>query len=61
MLRLILPVTLLSLGDRRSREFITSNLADAVIIIGGSAVTLIETYVAYIEGKPIIAIVGSGV
>ena len=43
-----------------SRDFITAYSADAVIVVGGGAGTIIETCVAYLKRKPIIAIRGSG-
>lgn len=43
-----------------ARDFATANSADAVIIIGGGAGALIETCAAYLKGKPVIAIEGSG-
>jgi uncharacterized protein (TIGR00725 family) len=47
-------------GMGLSRDFITAYSADAVIIVGGGAGTIIETCVAYIKSKPIIAVKGSG-
>lgn len=43
-----------------SRDFITAYSADAVIVVGGGAGTLIETCVAYLKCKPIVAVRGSG-
>ena len=43
-----------------ARDFATANSADAVIIIAGGAGALIETCAAYLKGKPVIAIEGSG-
>jgi uncharacterized protein (TIGR00725 family) len=43
-----------------ARDFTTAYSADAVIIISGGAGALIETCIAYIKAKPIIAIGGSG-
>lgn len=43
-----------------ARDFATANSADAVIIIAGGAGALIETCIAYLKGKPVIAIEGSG-
>mgnify|MGYP001773874653 CR=1 FL=1 len=47
-------------GIGYARNFITAYSADAVIIVGGGAGTLTEASIAYLEGKPIIAIKGSG-
>jgi len=43
-----------------ARDFATTYSADAVIIIAGGAGALIETCIAYIKAKPVIAIEGSG-
>jgi len=43
-----------------ARDFTTAYSADAVIIIAGGAGALIETCVAYLKAKPVIAIEGSG-
>jgi uncharacterized protein (TIGR00725 family) len=43
-----------------ARDFATAYSADAVIIIAGGAGALIETCIAYIKAKPVIAIDGSG-
>jgi uncharacterized protein (TIGR00725 family) len=43
-----------------ARDFATANSADAVIIVAGGAGALIETCAAYLKGKPVIAIEGSG-
>lgn len=43
-----------------ARDFATAYSADAVIIIAGGAGALIETCVAYLKAKPVIAIEGSG-
>ena len=43
-----------------ARDFTTAYSADAVIIVSGGAGALIETCIAYIKAKPVIAIEGSG-
>lgn len=43
-----------------SRNFVTAYSGDAVVIVGGGVGTAIEAEVAYLKGKPIIAIKGSG-
>jgi uncharacterized protein (TIGR00725 family) len=43
-----------------TRDFLTAYSADAVIVIGGGAGTAIETHVAYMKSKPIVALEGSG-
>jgi hypothetical protein len=43
-----------------ARDFITAYTADAVIIVGGGAGTLIEAIAAYFKLKPIVALRGSG-
>ncbi len=43
-----------------SRNFVTANSGDAVIVVGGGVGTAIEAGAAYQKGKPIIAISGSG-
>lgn len=43
-----------------ARDFVTAHSADAVIMIGGGAGALIEACAAYLKGKPIIAVDGSG-
>jgi len=43
-----------------TRDFITANSADAVIIVGGGIGTMIEVSVAYFEAKPIVSLAGSG-
>jgi len=47
-------------GMGYARNFITAYSADGAIIIGGGIGTLIEAGVAYMEKKPVVAIVGSG-
>jgi uncharacterized protein (TIGR00725 family) len=42
------------------RNFVTAYSGDAVIVVGGGVGTAIEARVAYLKGKPIIAIRGSG-
>jgi uncharacterized protein (TIGR00725 family) len=49
-----------STGLGYSRNFVTAYSGDAVIVVGGGAGTAIEARVAYLKGKPIIAIKGSG-
>jgi len=43
-----------------ARDFVTTYSADAVIMVGGGAGALIEACAAYLKGKPIIAVEGSG-
>lgn len=43
-----------------SRNFVTAYSGDAVIVVGGGVGTSIETGVAYLMDKPIVAIKGSG-
>ena len=43
-----------------ARDFITAYSADAVIVVGGGAGTLIEAAAAYQKGMPIVAIKGTG-
>ena len=43
-----------------ARDFATAYSADAVIIIAGGAGALIETCIAYMKARPVIAIDGSG-
>lgn len=43
-----------------ARDFATAYSADAVIVIAGGAGALIETCIAYLKSKPVIAIEGSG-
>ena len=47
-------------GMGYARNFITAYSADGAIIIGGGVGTLIETGVAYMQRKPVVAIAGSG-
>jgi uncharacterized protein (TIGR00725 family) len=42
------------------RNFFVVYSGDAVIIVGGGAGTMIEAAAAYLKGKPIIAIRGTG-
>ncbi|MDA4123098.1 MAG: TIGR00725 family protein, partial [Thaumarchaeota archaeon] len=42
------------------RNFLVVNSGDAVIIVGGGAGTLTEAAAAYQQGKPIIAVKGTG-
>jgi uncharacterized protein (TIGR00725 family) len=43
-----------------ARDFITAYSADAVIVVGGGAGTLIEVAAAYQKGTPIVAVKGTG-
>lgn len=43
-----------------ARDFITAYSADAVIVVGGGAGTLIEATAAYQKGMPIVAVRGTG-
>jgi uncharacterized protein (TIGR00725 family) len=43
-----------------SRNFVTANSGDAVIVVGGGVGTAIEAGAAYQRGKPIVAMRGSG-
>jgi uncharacterized protein (TIGR00725 family) len=43
-----------------ARDFVTAYSADAVIIVGGGAGTMIEVAAAYQKGIPIIALRGTG-
>ena len=47
-------------GIGYARDFITASSADAVIIVGGGAGTLIEAAAAYQKHIPIIAVKGTG-
>jgi len=47
-------------GIGYARDFVTANSADAVIIVGGGAGTLIEVAAAYQKRIPIIAIKNTG-
>jgi uncharacterized protein (TIGR00725 family) len=42
------------------RNFINVYSADGVIVVGGGAGTITEIAAAYIEGKPIVSLVGTG-
>ena len=50
----------ISTGIGKARDFINAYTADSVIVIGGGAGTLTEATAAYLAGKKIIAIKGSG-
>ena len=43
-----------------ARDFVTANSADAVIVVGGGAGTLIEISAAYQRKTPIVAVKGTG-
>lgn len=43
-----------------ARDFVTANSADAIIVVGGGAGTMIEIAAAYQKRIPIIAIQGTG-
>jgi hypothetical protein len=47
-------------GIGYARDFVTASSADAVIIVGGGAGTLIEVAAAYQKRIPIIAVKGTG-
>ena len=47
-------------GISHLRNFINVYSADGVIVVGGGAGTLTEVAAAYIEGKPVVALKGSG-
>ncbi|MDJ0273699.1 MAG: TIGR00725 family protein [Aigarchaeota archaeon] len=47
-------------GIGHLRNFVNVYSADGVIVVGGGAGTLSEIAAAYIEGKPIVALKGSG-
>jgi uncharacterized protein (TIGR00725 family) len=47
-------------GISHMRNFINVYSADGVIVVGGGAGTLTEIAAAYIEGKPVVALRGSG-
>jgi hypothetical protein len=47
-------------GVGQMRNFFVVYSGDAVIIVGGGAGTMIEVVAAYLKGKPIIAIRGTG-
>lgn len=47
-------------GIGHMRNFINVYSADGVIVVGGGAGTVTEIAAAYIEGKPIVSLVGTG-
>ncbi|MCS7117559.1 MAG: TIGR00725 family protein [Thaumarchaeota archaeon] len=47
-------------GMGHLRNFLNVYSSDGVIVVGGGAGTLTELAAAYIEGKPIVAVMGSG-
>jgi uncharacterized protein (TIGR00725 family) len=47
-------------GIGYARDFINVYSADAVIVVGGGAGTLIEVSAAYLKSKPIFTLAGSG-
>jgi len=47
-------------GIGHMRNFINVYSADGVIVVGGGAGTLTEIAAAYIEGKPIVTLLGTG-
>ncbi len=47
-------------GIGHMRNFINVYSADGVIVVGGGAGTITEIAVAYIEGKPIVSLIGTG-
>jgi hypothetical protein len=47
-------------GIGLARDFLTAYSADAIIVVGGGAGTLIELAAAYQKGTPIIALKGTG-
>lgn len=47
-------------GIGYARDFINIYTADAVIVVGGGAGTLVEVSAAYLKSKPIVALAGSG-
>jgi|YelNatPaOPRAMG01_1025707.scaffolds.fasta_scaffold62818_1 uncharacterized protein (TIGR00725 family) len=47
-------------GIGHMRNFINVYSADGVIVVGGGAGTITEIAAAYIEGKPIVSLVGTG-
>ena len=47
-------------GIGYARDFVTANSADAVIVVGGGAGTLIELCAAYQSKTPIVAVKGTG-
>ncbi len=50
----------ISTGLGYARDFVNAYTADAIIVVGGGAGTLVEVSAAYLKAKPIIALVGSG-
>ncbi len=49
-----------STGMGRSRNFLVAYSGDAMVVVGGGAGTLSEAAAAYQEGKPIVAVKGTG-
>ncbi len=47
-------------GMGYSRDFLTAYTADAVVVVGGGAGTMIEVCYAYLKCRPIVSVVGSG-
>jgi len=52
--------TVIATGIGHARDFLTAYSADAVIIVGGGAGTMIEAAAAYQKKIPVIALKGSG-
>jgi len=52
--------TVIATGIGHARDFLTAYSADAVIIVGGGAGTMIEAVAAYQKKIPVIALKGSG-
>jgi len=52
--------TVIATGMGFARDFVTAYSADAIVIVGGGAGTMIEVAAAYQKGIPIIAINGTG-
>ena len=52
--------TVIATGMGFARDFVTAYSADAIVIVGGGAGTMIEAAAAYQKGIPIIAIKGTG-
>ena len=52
--------TVIATGMGFARDFVTAYSADAIVIVGGGAGTMIEVAAAYQKGIPIIAIKGTG-
>lgn len=50
----------ISTGLGYARDFVNAYTADAIIVVGGGAGTLVEVSAAYLKAKPIIALAGSG-